>query len=136
MNVLEVYKKIEEENIVVMPCRVDGIKGVSIQSGNNQGIFLNYDEIEDSDDEFCVAAHEYGHCVTGTLYTNDTSEITKRKCEYRADRQSVIEFLPINKFKEAIKNGCQTPYEFAEYLGLPEKFVIKAYEHYKVMGLL
>lgn len=136
MNVLEIYKKIDEENIIVMPCKVPDMKGIAIQAGGKQGIFLNYDEFENSDEEFCVVAHEYGHCVTGTFYGFDTDQTTKQKCEYKADRRAVSIFLPIEKFKEAIDYGCQMPYEFAEYLDLPEKFVIKAYEHYKAMGLL
>lgn len=136
MNVLEVYKKIEEENIVVMPCKVPNVKGVAIQVDGKQGIFLNYDEFENSDEEFCVTTHEYGHCMTGSLYGFDADQTTKQKCEYKADRRAITAFLPIERLKEAINYGCQMSYEFAEYLGLPEKFVIKAYEHYKVMGLL
>lgn len=136
MNTLEVYKKIEDENIAIIPFKINGIKGASIQSSDNQGILLNYDEFEDADEEFCVVAHEYGHCVTGAFYTFNTDQTTKRKCEYKADRKTVITFLPAERFREAIEYGCQMPFEFAEYLDLPEKFVIMAYEHYKTMGLL
>ena len=56
--------------------------------------------------------------------------------EYRADRKSVLDFLPIEKIKEAIKSGCHTTYEFAEYLDVPEQFIIKAFEHYNAMNLI
>lgn len=136
LNVLEVYKRLDENGVVMLPCSMEKIKGITVEVNGKYGVAINHKEMENSNEEFIVAAHEYGHCMTGTTYSFDTDEVIKRKCEYKADRRAILDFLPIEKFKEAIKNGCQMAYEFAEYLDLPEKFVIQAYEHYKAMGLL
>ena len=136
MDVLDVYKKLDDEGISVMDCKIPNIKGLSIQSGNKQGVFLNYDEIENADEEFCVVAHEYGHCVAGTFYSNNSDKSYISQCEYKADRKSVLLFLPIEKLNKAIAYGCQMSYEFADFLGMPEKFVVLAFKHYRDMGLI
>lgn len=136
MDVADVYKKIEDSDVQIFSFGISGIKGLTICATGNYGLFINDKEIENSEEEFMVASHEYGHCMTGTTYAFDTDEIVKRKCEYKADRFAVFEFLPIEKFKEAINCGCQMPYEFAEYLDLPEKFVVMAFKHYSDMGLI
>ena len=136
MAVLEIYKKLEDENIFVVDCEIPNIKGLSIQSGDKQGVFLNYEEIENSDEEFCVVAHEYGHCATGTFYSNDSDRSYVSQCEYRADRRSVLTFLPFEQLNKAIKQGCKMSYEFADFLNVPERFVILAFKHYRDIGLI
>ena len=136
LNVLEVYKRLDENEIVMLSCKMENVKGITVEVNGKYGVAINYKELENSEDEFVVVSHEYGHCLTGTTYSFNTDEVIKRKCEYRADRRAILDFLPIERFKEAIKQGCQMAYEFAEYLDLPEKFVIQAYEHYKAMDLL
>lgn len=136
MKTLQVYKKIEESDIPVLDCKIEGLKGVIIKSDGKYGIFINNKEIENSDEEFMVLAHEWGHYVSGTLHHFNSDKSYISQCEYRADRKSIIEFLPVERIKDAIKNGCQTVYEFSEFLDLPEKFIIKAFNHYKAMGKL
>ena len=47
-----------------------------------------------------------------------------------------VHFLPIDKIKSAIKDGCHSVHEFAEYLDVPEQFIIKAFQHYTAMDLI
>lgn len=136
MKTLQVYKKIEENDIAVLDCKIEGLKGVIIKSEDKYGIFINHKEIENSDEEFMVLAHEWGHYATGTLYKFSSDKSYISQCEYRADRKAITEFLPLERIQEAIKNGCQTAYEFSEFLDLPEKFIIKAFNHYRAMGKL
>ena len=136
MKTLQVYKKIEENDITVLDCKIEGLKGVIIESDGRYGIFINNKEIENSDEEFMVLAHEWGHYATGTLYRFSSDKSYISQCEYRADRKAIVEFLPLERIQEAIKSGCQTVYEFSECLGLPEKFIVKAFNHYKSMGLI
>ena len=133
---MQVYKKIEDENIPVIDCAVVGVKGVIIKSRDKYGIFINHKEIENSDEEFMVLAHEWGHYASGTLHGLSSGKTHISQCEYRADRKAVLEFLPFERIQDAIKNGCQTPYEFSEFLDMPEKFVLQAFNHYKNMGLI
>ena len=136
MTVEDVYNKIQENNIRIFPFGLQNIKSVSIETNNKYGIFMNYNEIENSDDEFCIATHEYGHCMSGSTHPlNSPFDIISRH-EYRADRKSVLDFLPIDRIKSAIKDGCRSAYEFSEYLEVPEQFVITAFQHYTAMDLI
>lgn len=136
MNINKVYEKIQENNIKVLHFGLPNIKSVSVETNNKYGIFINHKEIENSDEEFMVLAHEWGHYASGTLHGLSSGKTHISQCEYRADRKAVLEFLPFERIQDAIKNGCQTPYEFSEFLDMPEKFVLQAFNHYKNMGLI
>ena len=136
MNIDEVYAKIQENGIKVLHFGLNNIKSVSVEVNNRYGIFINHKEIENSDEEFIVATHEYGHCITRSTHPPYSPLDIIAKHEYKADRRAVLDFLPIDNIKSAIKNGCRSAYEFSEYLDVPERFVIKAFYHYNAMGLI
>lgn len=136
MNIEKVYEKIQEDGIKIIPFGLDDIKAVSLEVDNKYGIFMNYQEIIDPDEEFCIAVHEYGHCKSGSTHPLYSPFDVIFRHEYRADRRAVLDFLPIDKLREAINYGCKTPYEFSEYLDVPEAFIIKAFEHYNAMNLI
>ena len=136
MNIDNVYKKIQENNIKIFHYGLSGVKSVTVEADNKYGIFINHKEIENSDEEFLVATHEYGHCMTGSTHPPYSPLDIIIRHEYRADKKAVLDFLPTDKLKEAIRNGCKTIYEFSEYLDIPEAFVIKAFNHYTAMNLI
>ena len=136
MGLNEVYKKIEDNNIKIFPFGVDGIKAVTIETDNRYGIFMNKKEIKDVKEEFCVLAHEYGHCASGSTHRLYSPLDLICRHEYKADRKAIIDFVPIDRIKDAIQCGCKTVYEFSDYLDLPEAFVSKALQHYTVMELI
>ena len=136
MNIDKVYKKIHENNIKVIHFGLPNIKSVSVEVDNRYGIFINHKEIENSDEEFLVATHEYGHCMTGSTHPPYSPLDIISKHEYRADRRAVLDFLQVDRIKSAIEDGCRTIYEFSEYLDLPEQFVLKAFQHYNAMELI
>ncbi len=136
MNIDKVYQKIQDNGIKVFNFGLPNIKSVSIEADNKYGIFINHKEIENPDEEFIVATHEYGHCMTGSTHPPYSPLDIISKHEYRADRKAVLDFLPIDRIKSAIKDGCRSAYEFSEYLDVPEQFVIKAFQHYAAMDLI
>ena len=132
----KVYDRINNDKIKVFPFGIDGIKAVTIETNDKHGIFINKKEIKDSDEEFCVLTHEYGHCATGSTHKLYSPFDLICRHEYRADRKAILEFLPVSEIKRAIENGSQTVYEIAEFLDMPEDFVSKAIRHYKCMGMI
>ena len=136
MNIENVYQKIQDNNIKIFHYGIPGVKSVTIEADNNYGVFINHKEIENSDEEFLVAAHEYGHCMSGSTHPLHSPFDVISRHEYRADRKAILDFLPIEQIKKAIKHGCKTPFEFSEYLEVPEEFVKKAFEHYNAMNLI
>ncbi len=136
MNIDKVYDKIQENDIKIMHFGLPNVKSVSVETDDKYGIFINHDEIKNADEEFLVITHEYGHCMTGSTHPPCSPLDIISKHEYRADRKAVLDFLPIDKIKSAIKDGCSSAYEFSEYLDVPEQFVIKAFRHYAAMDLI
>lgn len=136
MNIDQVYEKIQGSGIMVMHFGLPNIKSVSVESNKKYGIFINHEEIENSDEEFIVVTHEYGHCATGSTHPPYSPLDIISKHEYMADRKAVLDFLPVDNIKAAINNGCRSAYEFSEYLDVPEQFVIKAMQHYTAMDLI
>lgn len=136
MNLNDVYKKIENNNIKVFSFGISETKAVSIQVDDKYGIFINHKEIKSKDEEFIIATHEYGHCMTGSTHHLNSPLDLIMKHEYKADRCAVLDFLPVERLKDAINHGCQTVYEFSEYLEVPEQFIIKAFRHYNAMNLI
>jgi hypothetical protein len=136
MDIGKVYEKIQSKGIELLHFGLPNVKSVSIETDNIYGIFINHKEIENSDEEFLVATHEYGHCMTGSTHPPYSSLDIISKHEYRADRKAVLDFLPVDRVKSAIENGCHSAYEFSEFLDVPEQFVLKAFQHYTAMGLI
>lgn len=136
MNMSKVYDIIQGNGINVFSFGLPNIKSVTVETDNRYGIFIHHKEIKDSDEEFIVATHEYGHCMTGSTHPLHSPLDIISKHEYRADRKAVLDFLPIDRIRSAIKDGCHSAYEFSEYLDVPEQFVIKAFQHYTAMDLI
>ena len=136
MNIDKVYEKIQDNGIKVFNFGLANIKSVSVEADSSYGIFINPKEIENFDEEFLVATHEYGHCMTGSTHPPYSPLDIVSKHEYRADRKAVLDFLPVDRIKAAIKYGCRTIYEFSDYLDVPEQFVLKAFQHYSAMELI
>lgn len=136
MNIDKVYEKIQSNGIELMHFGLPNVKSVSVETDGIYGIFINHKEIEDSNEEFMVVTHEYGHCMTGSTHPPYSPVDLVSRHEYKADRKAVLDFLPINKIKSAIKYGCRSIYEFSEYLDMPEQFVLKAFQHYNAMELI
>lgn len=136
MDINEVYQKIQDNDIQVFSHSVPDIRAISVETNNKYGIFINYREIENEDEEFLVMTHEYGHCVTGTTHPPYSPFDIIVKHERKADKRAILDFLPIEKIKDAARHGCKMYWEFAEYLDLPEAFVVKACKQYTAMGLM
>lgn len=135
----KLFSIIEDNNIRLYNLKGTEYKNItaaSIFTLKHYGIFFNDDNISTNENMFLVAAHELGHCLSGAMH-NLTSpyELIERN-EYRADRCSVLRFLPFDKLQEAISSGCQTSYELSDYLGLPEQFLKTAIEVYRNEGLI
>ena len=133
----KVYSKIDDENIKIFNHNIPfKSKAVTIESDDKYGIFVDYDRIDSTDEEFIIMAHEYGHCKSGATHKIGSKYDIIERHEYRADRKSILAFLPVKKLKEAFLRGLTKTYEIAEYLDLPEEFVDKAIEHYKCMDII
>ena len=132
-NLTEVYKKIENDNISVFPFTITNYKAATIEQDGNYGIFIDKSKIENSNQEFEILAHEYGHCKSGATHKLYSPHDLIEKHEYMADRTAILEFSPFEKLQDAFNNGCQLIWQIAEFLSLPDSFIEKAVQVYQRM---
>lgn len=136
-NLEGIQAKINNENIVILDCNVPlENKAISIDLVHKQGIYINRPRIESKDDEFNVLVHEYGHLVSGATHKLTSPYQLICQHERRANRAAVHEFLPFEKLQDAFEYGCTETWELAEYLDMPEKFVLLAIDIYTCEGYI
>ena len=87
---LELYKYAEQQNITIDSFEMNRLESLAICRGENRFyVAINPRCLQSSADETVKAAHEIGHCVTGTLYCRSAEPETRRKCEVAADRWAI-----------------------------------------------
>ena len=127
--IYELYDKIEKENIILMETDTISGKAVTIKDENTKDYGIFYENnFSDTNEEFCVLAHEYGHCKSGSTHKLYSKFQLIGQHENRANRAAIYEFLPVEKIKDAFKREYFEYWEIAEYLDLPESFIIMAIE--------
>ncbi len=138
MNKLELLnKKINKSRISKFYHRLPyGRKGVTIEYEKNYGIFIDKTQIEDIDEEFCITVHEYGHCASGATHKVCSKFDLIEKHEHKANRKSIIDFLPLRKLQKAFDADCREIWQIAEFFDLPYKFVEISINYYKETGKL
>lgn len=119
----------EQENIEVISWPLHGrTKGLYCD-----GTIAISKNISTTAEKTCVLAEELGHYHTSSGDIIDTSIILNRKQEEKARRWAMRRILPLNDIIKAYKAGCRSLYEMAEYLGVTEKFLLKALQTYNIM---
>ena len=137
MNALtDVYNSLQEDSIYLSDFKIPVVKATTIEIDNNYAIFIDYSKISTIEEEFCVMAHEYGHCATGSTHKLYSKGDLISRHEYRANKWAIHKFLPFSRYESALKRGCTEFWELAEYLELPEEFIRQADYIYKREGLL
>lgn len=132
------YCRIVDENIKLIETSTGENKAVTIKDDikNIYGIFFKYDNFSDTDEEFCVLSHEYGHCKSGTTHKLYSPYQLIEQHENRANRAAVHEFLPVELLVETFESGYCEYWEVAERLDMPEQFIRMAIDIYKLEGKL
>lgn len=134
----ELYDKINEKNIILINEDTEEDEAVTIKDEvcKVYGILFDKDRFEDNDEEFCVLAHEYGHCKSGATHKLYSPYQLIGQHENRANRAAVHEFLPYEKLINAINKGNREAWQLAEYLDMPEPFIVMAMDIYMIEGKL
>ena len=134
----KLYGKIVDAGIEMFSVNLSDSKydAATVGSLDKYGIFIDYSKFNNRDDEFLAVNHEYGHCKTGCTHQLNTPYQLIGQHETRANRAAVHEFLPHDMLMKAVDKGNKEPWELADALGLPEKFVRMAVETYKIEGKL
>ncbi len=87
--------------------------------------------IETSNEKACILAEELGHHFTTYGDIIDQSDIRNVKQELRARAWAYERLVGIVDLINAHKAGVRNRYELAEFLEIPEWFLLEAIEYYK-----
>ena len=98
--------------------------------------YVGIDKNVENDEELVCFAHELGHCETGAFYNRYSKFDVISKHEYKADKWAVQRLMPVDELLSAVDKGYTQAWELAEYFGVTEDFVRRAYEIYTAMGVL
>ena len=128
MELIELEKMAERENIKIYNYNIDNADGIFININNINAIVLNHKRIDTSTKEKCVLAEELGHYYYDAVYSplcSDTTFINKQ--EYRAKKWAIKTLIPPAKIKNRTSNYI---YEVADELGVTEDMLVSAYNYY------
>ena len=79
----------------------------------------------------CVMAEELGHYYTSVGDILDQESVDNRKQELKARLWAYKRLLPLDCLISAFRSGCNSLYEYADYLNVTEAFLQDAIERYK-----
>lgn len=129
MNILDMYKIAENENIDILNYKWTNTKARIFEINNNYYIALDNKQITNHIEEKEILSEELGHYYCNALYYLDSDNIQKKKCEYRAMRWAYSVLVPLSKLKEKIIQGFNL-YDLAEYFDVDIKYMINCIDFY------
>lgn len=125
------YEELIDENsdISVMDRHFnsDNIKGLYF----NGNIAIN-DSIKTTTERMCILAEELGHHYTSSGMILDMQDTNNRKQERLARYWAYSRLVTFESLIDAFDNGCRNLYEYAEHIGVTERFLVDAMEQFKL----
>lgn len=109
---------------------IPGAKAATVQTQDGNHIFMDHEKIENHAEEKRILAHELGHIQTGTMHSVSSPCDLVERHEERAERWTIKHLLPYDEMCYAIRNGCRTTWELAEYFEVPDELIHKAIDYY------
>lgn len=88
-------------------------------------------KIETNKEKTCILAEELGHHFTTYGDIIDQSDIRNVKQELKARAWAYERLVRVNDLINAYKAGVKGKYEIADFLEIPEWFLLEAIEYYK-----
>ena len=118
-----------KNNIAIINYPFKELKACSIERDNGYYIGIHEESFDCVSQRNTAKLHELGHCMTGALYCEHSPLFTQEKCEYRANRWAIRNFIPKQVLIDYFKKGYQM-WEIADEMEVTEEFLWQAYYHY------
>ncbi len=123
-------KEIKENNITIDITDLPKCRSCSVKVSNSY--FVGIDRNVTPPEFKTALYHELGHCFTNSFY-NIGEPLNNRKIyEYKADKWSIENFCPFNRYIEILKQGYNTNCKISEYLEITIDFANKIIEYYDI----
>ena len=129
----DLYLYADRNNIVVEHFKIPKNKSLSVRIHNKDFIAIDESAMTNSAEERTHLAHELGHCLTGAFYEIASPLQIRGKAEKKAESWAIKKCVPKQRFIKLLKDGYEV-WEIAEYFGVTEDFVKKAYDYYFLGG--
>lgn len=124
----KVIRNLDKDGILVIDTPLKANKALSLERGK---IIAFDNRYFDSSAELCTALiHEGGHFESGAFYSPYSPYQIKEQAEYRADRSAILRYIPYEEMAALLRADYQL-WELAEYFGVTEEYMLKAYLYYK-----
>ena len=131
-DLLELYNLAEQHGTPVYWFDLGAAESLSLQMEDGScAIAMDPWHLPTLADEKVKLAHELGHCETGAFYNRHAARDVRQKYENRANKWAYQKLVPEDELKQAMRQGCQEPWELAEYFNVPEAFLRGALEYYQ-----
>lgn len=121
-------------HLYINPKKVDGIDSAAVLLPSGRCAWTVSKHGTNSKEYRNKVSHEIGHCEKRAFYTRLSAPTTRGKCEESARRWQYEKMVPCEELISAFDRGIRTAWELAEEFDMPEDFVKKAVEYYKVRG--
>lgn len=134
-NVEQIQDKILSKGIKLLKINNIVLPIAAIKINGKKGIVYDPKKLYSSTERYMALVHEFYHCEIDVFYDlNDTLQTRKRR-EYKANKQLVLDLVPIDKLKRFLEhNYCK--WEIAEEFGVTEETIDLAFKIYRNMGEL
>ena len=88
-------------------------------------------DIPTSIEKKCVLAEELGHYYKNVGNILDQTRTANRKQEHIARVWAYNKLVTFDSLVDAFEYGCSNKYEYAEYIGVTEQFLLDSIEQFK-----
>ncbi len=135
IDIKEMYAEAEESDVIIIDEELKSCEAMSVCDEGMCLVAIDPHKVKDCADRRVKMAHELGHCKTGAFYNMYSKHNVISKNEYKADKWAIQRLMPIDELLSAVEEGYTEVWELAEYFGVTETFVRRAYEIYTAMGI-
>lgn len=125
------FKIAEAYHVTIEYQQVPENLSISVQDEKDSAIFMDYSLLWKLSEERVHAAHELGHCITGSFYNPYSPYDVRKKHEHIADRWAIHKLVPLPSLLKAFEHGITEIWELAEVFDVTEDFMRKAVQLYK-----
>lgn len=128
---IKLYQELQDQGISFFTWDLGHGKAATLEMQGRYAIFMDFDNIENEQEERVILAHEGGHALTGATHKVASPYDLIEKHENLANRWAIRHLLPFDLLQKAMADGDTEAYQLAERFDVPEKFVLDACQYYQ-----
>lgn len=133
MKLNALYDLADRENIVIDEFPMEHQVSFSLMDIEDGSCYIAIDplQLDSSQSEKLILAHEMGHCMTGSFYNRYAACDIRKRHENHADKWAFANLVPEKELNEAVSAGFTEIWQLAEYFDVPPKYMARACHWYR-----